>query len=243
MNRFFLSAFCVLSTPALAEALPFNPDRPGFADSTGVAPKGHVITEGGATFFAPAKQERVTVPDLLVRMGLTERLEARLLLPTYNRATFDSSDTVTGFGDAGIGAKFAFEAGPMAFGLVGTLTLPTGSDNYTADTVNGVLGLNFGTPLNDRMSLGGVVGVDLTKNGDDRVLGTFGSLSVGLGFDSAGLYVEAVAVRPDGGPVSKSANLGGTYALSASAQIDASFTLGLEDESHSGINVGTSWLW
>jgi hypothetical protein len=99
---------------------PINTDRPAFADSSVVVPKGSLQIENGFQDTATAGQHTEDLPETLFRYGLADKTELRVSAPDY---VFTS-----GFGDLSAGVKQ--QLGPIHgfdVSVVITLSFPTGA--------------------------------------------------------------------------------------------------------------------
>jgi hypothetical protein len=146
-KHFGLAALALACTSAvrLAQDGPISTDRPGFLFAPTVVPRGRVQVETGLPTYSLFRDsgdeaEAWSLPVAL-RYGLTDALELRASLPTWNEARVESGGAVEradGFGDAELGAKLALAplaGGPLA--LLGSVRLPTGDDAFTTDEVGG----------------------------------------------------------------------------------------------------------
>jgi len=87
-----------------AEGQELVTDRPDFTESAIVIPAKTVQIESGFTWIDESTSEALSGPEVLVRWGLSERLELRIGLPDW----VDPRGGSSGVGDSSIGAKFQF---------------------------------------------------------------------------------------------------------------------------------------
>ena len=156
-NRLTAALVAVVATPlvAAAEEVSFSADRPGFADGTSVVPAFRLQTEAGVTGQFADGANAFSAPELLLRLGLTEWLEARLSAPTFNRVAPEHGKAVSGLGDFGLGVKVAHAfSDALTSSIVAGVSLPTGADAFTSDGVDPEVALNVAYDLNDRFSVG-----------------------------------------------------------------------------------------
>jgi hypothetical protein len=129
----------------LAQEGPISTDRPGFLFAPTVVPRGRLQVETGLPTYALLRDsgdeaEAWSLPAAL-RHGLTDTLELRATLPTWNEARVESGGSAArteGFGDVELGAKLALAplaGGPLA--VLGSVRLPSGADDFTTDAVGG----------------------------------------------------------------------------------------------------------
>jgi len=125
-----------------------NTDRPDFTDVASVVGKGVLQVETGYSYRERSEfgQDVIlqTVPEALLRWGTTDHFEWRLKwdlgytnATIYDRAT-NSSTHIDGVSDISAGFKWAFvdqdDWVPMQT-IVGRLVLPTGSKDFSGNTV------------------------------------------------------------------------------------------------------------
>ena len=209
----FLLGFGLSTGIARAEA-PFNPDRPGFSDSTGVVPQGALMTEVGALLSAQASGATLGGPALLIRGGLTRHLELRVTAPDLLLPLSGEGATVS-VGSTGLGLKGALSVGDVGASLVAMVPVsPAGAlaDGLGAPT----LGVNVAGPAGEVYGWGAnaVLGLDA----DSPSWAGSASLGRGVG-ESGGAYVQA-ALLGGGGAVSPLAGAGGTLMLLPALQLD-----------------------
>src|SRR5690349_10967676 len=94
-------------TSTRAEEVVFAPDRPGFADSTFTVPVGHAQIELGVRANKGDGSGELIGPSMLLRVGLTRHLEARMQAPDVIISKPDDGDARTGVGDMTLGLKLA----------------------------------------------------------------------------------------------------------------------------------------
>ena len=102
-------------------------DRPSFSTGAHIVPELRVQVEGGARQQRIGDTSGYDVGELLVRVGLTNRLEVRAGLPTFAE-TKTGSSKASGFKDTSIGAKILLKSGDKgAVSVLAAAILPTGS--------------------------------------------------------------------------------------------------------------------
>ena len=191
-----------------AQAAEFNPDRPGFSDSTGLVPRGSLMTEAGVALDVADGSSTVSAPALLVRGGLNRHLELRVATPSLSFPLADSAQAAVG--EAAVGLKTAAAVGDIGFSVVGMLpTRPAASveDGLGPPTFNA----NVSAPFAELYSwtLNGVI----TPTDPP---GWAASLAVGRSIgDSGGAYVQGAAL-----PGSALVGIGGTLLLLPQLQLD-----------------------
>ena len=103
------------------------PDRPSFSTGAHIVPAGRVQVEGGASQRRFGDTSGYDVGELLVRVGLSSRIEVRAGLPTYAETKTDGV-RLSGTLDSYIGGKILLKSGDRgAVSVLGSAILPTGS--------------------------------------------------------------------------------------------------------------------
>ncbi|MBI4716211.1 MAG: transporter [Planctomycetes bacterium] len=163
-----------LGDPRTDEDRPLVGDRPDFTESTETIPRGRLQVEGGYTFVHDrAHRRRVhrqSAPELLGRLGLTERWELRLGWSGYDwenvlsrirrdDGRWESMTTIAqGANDMSIGAKVKLcdqaDLRPH-LGLIGQISVPSGSIGLRTGDVDLEVKLLWAYDLTDRFSLAG----------------------------------------------------------------------------------------
>ncbi len=120
---------------ASAAADAVTPDRPGFTNGSDVVPKGRVQVEGGFTrniYSANSGTGHATDgPETLIRTGLNDKTELRIILPNYLWPSGTS-----GFTDGALGIRYKFyqsKDGNTKFAFTPSLSVPL----KTAVTISG----------------------------------------------------------------------------------------------------------
>lgn len=242
MSAALLSALIAItdtSSAAVAEEVPvltISPDRPGFADSTETVPPGHANIELGvrADFDDTLA---FTAPSILLRVGISDFVEARVSAPDVQLALPSGGDPIAGISDLVLGLKAAGGVGEVfSVSAVPYLSFPTGSPEASSGLVEGGLGLNFQLSPFDDFAIGwNIIGAFVASNTlEKRVLATAGGLSFGYQFtDAFGAFVEGYVQYEDEGEVRPSAAGGVTYLVTPRFQIDLSGGSGLTSDSES----------
>jgi hypothetical protein len=107
-----LQVFLLLAASFVAPAggeEPLVTDRPDFTESGLVVGSGVLQLEAGGTYVDVDVEKATSLGELLVRYGITQGIELRLVTLTYLWS--DSPDgTLSGFADSAIGAKIQLDA-------------------------------------------------------------------------------------------------------------------------------------
>lgn len=218
---------------------PIDTDRPDFTDGVHTIPRGHIQLETGYTYQqgrGTAAGHSHSLPEALVRFGLTPRVELRIGENfLVQRANAQNVPSVHGFDDTYLGTKVTATAqrGVMpALSFELKVNLPSGSDAISAHRVlpGGALLLGWETagPWSAGIEAFG------TRTADDHVQAV-GSLSVQYQVASpVQLYGEVFALEPvsagTGTRAEYYADSGVLVLLSNNVQVDARIGVGLNHD-------------
>ena len=213
-------------------------DRPDFTESASVPGGGRIQVEGGWTVEGDEDARAHSLGEILVRIGVGDRFEARIEPLTWISADGgDGADDVDGLDDAGIGFKaMLFDARPpgvpaMAL-LVGT-TLPTGDDDIGEEGWQPEARLALGWDLSELWSLGANAGWGRPEEDGERFDQALGSVALGRAIgERLGAFLELYGLAPagaDGDDDAAYLDGGFTLAFGPDAQLDARAGAGLTD--------------
>ena len=139
---------------------PLITDRPDFTESAFVVGRGTVQLEGGATYGDFGSESITTLPELLVRWGITRSVELRFLTPTYAWIDADGVSN-SGFLGTSLGAKIGLNEGDgdgfwgkTGAGLIVASTVPTGSSAVASSAWQPSVTLSLAWDLSTAVSLG-----------------------------------------------------------------------------------------
>ncbi len=190
-------------------------DRPDFTESPTTVPAGGLQIESGATF---ARGDVWNLPEVLVRWSPFTRAELRLEPPEYQGV-----GETQGVGDFRAGAKV--HLGGFAgwdFGAIGMVSVPTGDDVFTSDTVDPEFILTGGRDLFPGLSLGMQGSIALPEGPDgDRT--EVGNATIVLGAPirpRAGTFFEVLTEVTDGAFPVVTLHHGYTLLISPDRQFD-----------------------
>ena len=239
------------ATSAFADDLrDFCADRPGLNTPTCVIDRGHVAVE---TSFAdwttdkngPVRSDSVVFGSTLVRYGLTDTLELRASWDGYGTSrTRDATAGTTEHDDGGGDIQLSLrqnlrnpDGSGFALAVMPYVTLPAGSDGFSAGDWGAGLFVPVSIELVKNVSLAITPEIDaaVDGDGDGRHL-AFGS-AIGLGFSlpsDTSITVETQFVRdndPDGHSTSALLGLAFAWKPAADLQFDAGVVRGLNDDS------------
>lgn len=251
MNRCLAVAFALIALAAPLAAQNFSgldeplvADRPDFTESPNTVSPGHFQVESGVSLYRVEDEETETLGELLVRIGMGDRLEGRLGIGSFVRIDpgIPGSDRITGYADPYVGIKVRFTEddpdllapGRPVTALLLSTTVPVGDDELTADEWIPIAKLAMGWTLTDRFSLSSNVNYAYALDGDERFHQFGATLSGGVTLtDRIGAYLEYFGFSeegPDGDPTHY-IDGGFTFAVSNDLRLDARAGFGLNDPS------------
>jgi hypothetical protein len=229
----------LLLCPAAAssqEPEPLVTDRPDFTESASVPGGGRIQVEGGWTVEGDDDARAHSLGEILVRIGVGERFEARIEPLTWISSDGgDGADDVDGLDDAGIGFKvMLFDARPpgvpAAAFLLGT-TVPTGDDEIGEEGWQPEARLALGWDLSEPWSLGSNLGWGRPQEDGERFHQALGSVVLGRAIgERLGAFLELYGLAPAGAEGDDDAAYldgGLTLGFGPDAQLDARAGAGL----------------
>jgi hypothetical protein len=214
----------LLGWPAEALAGTIDSDRPGFSTSPETVPAGRLQIEAGYQFTRDRNVDIHTLPFALLRAGLSKRIELRLswngLSWTENRGHFqpDASDM-----SLGLKGQFAEQNGLLpSIGVLGSLSLPTGSGDFTSNRVDPTGGLLWKYKVAADAELFGTVLMSSVTGERGRFFEAANAIGFSIPItDRFGTFVEYFGFyRDGGGGAAQNLNGGFTYLLTDNLQID-----------------------
>ncbi len=213
-------------TSASKATSPISTSRPSFSSPATTLDSGQWQFEGGYQYTSNddggVDSDAHTLPLLLLRTGLTNRLELNLFWSGY--ADVDSGQNqIDGTSDLSLGLSYQLmpDSSQLAVSVFGALSLPVGSDAFSSDEVDPGLGVAWSYALDSGPGLFGTVVANSVSSDDEREtqLGT----AIGVGHalsDRIGSYVEYFSIHSDSSDSAHSVNGGFTYLVSNDLQLD-----------------------
>lgn len=237
-------AACVLmfafGGAAFAEEPAFVTGRPGQTETPIAVPKGYLQIETEIVGYARDKAAGTTSTETSLastafRYGIADGADVELVVPPYVRAHesgLGARDTMDGFGDVTLRARRTFfgeQGDGPAFALIGFVTLPTARDGLGADKVEGGVIATGVAPLSNKASLTLTLGAadvhDGKYEGD-----VYGGANVSFALtDAFGVYVEAFADKTAHDEAAATMDVGTTWLLGSTTQLDAGANFGVTD--------------
>lgn len=243
---------------------PLVTDRPDFTESTDAVPLGRVQIEMGYTFTydreGDERRRDHSAPELLVRIGIAEGWELRIGWAGYAWAQERSGGETRvgrpimeeawsqGANDLSLGfkVKLAEQRGMIPHvGLIGEISVPTGSAGFGSGDVDPCLKLLWAYDLSERLSVAGNVNVGVPTENSHRFVQASGSVTVAVALNERwGTYVEYYGFYPnaDGADCAHYLNGGLTYLVNDNFQFDWRIGAGLNREADDVFTgLGFSW--
>lgn len=216
--------------------VPLSSDRPGYANSTSVAPVLRPITELGATVaWDPDDPTVGTFPDLRIRFGIARWMELRIDAPTV---VFADPFAV---GDLGLALKLGSRvAGSLSVSVIPSVTVPVSSGGAASARLE----LNWSASAG-RVGFGGNLAAGSVPTAMGRRLRGEGSVAVSFkAHPKLGLYAQAFALWTDGEDPRPYAGLGLYARPHPRVQTDLYADVGLTDATTRLIlGAGLTVLW
>ena len=215
----------LLALPAHAQ---ISTDRPDFADSPNTLSTGSIQLETGLTMEFYGDDMVRAIGEPLIRYGLPSSLEVRLGLPSHIGGDVSES----GLSDPSVGVKWTISdfAEDGSFGVIGSLLVPLGDDQFTSDGFDPSIALIASKPLNQRLSLAAQILGAWATAGDDRHLNWTGTVVMGTPIgETMGAFAEIRADAPEIGEERYLAHFGLLKSLNDRIQVDIHGGFGLSD--------------
>jgi hypothetical protein len=242
-----LLLFCCPLSVLGAETGTMSPDRPGISSGTHTVAPGSLYVESGFQYSVNRNgrdAKNYNLPQLVLRTGITDRLEFDLLWAGWNR------DEIQGFGsqnsrsDVSVGGKYRLaQSEGFNLTLFGLLSIPAGTDPSTSDSVDPLLGLLYDFDVTDGVQF--FANAYVNRFEDWNVNVTEQQYMVGLGFSHSqklSSFVEFYTATSNqrGSDGTSIIDGGVTYFPSQDVQFDLSVGLGLNDEASNFLSFGVS---
>lgn len=231
----------LIASPALAQDDDETPsfDRPGIGFSPSTLPRGSVALEWGLPSLERDRDDdgiRSTQysSDLNLRIGLAEHVELQAFSTPFNHLQLKprdgSASSSNGGGDSGLAIKIALPTGSdkHAWALLASTTFATGARDFSDGGTQYALGASYEYSFDDRWS--GALYANATRGAGADAFTWSPSVSVAL-TDTVSSYLEAGFTHTQGEASSAVAGAGVTWMVARTVQLDASFDVGLDNNS------------
>lgn len=179
MRRIAAALLAFTASPALAQSRDLCPERPGLDTPACIVDRGRVLVETAVVDWTLDRQpdsrtDTVLIGDTLVRVGVTDTLEARIGWTPYGHArTRDRQtgaiDRVGQSGDVSLGVKASLlhpDGSSLAVAALPFVTLPVGGNPVGAGAVGAGFLLPVTYALSDTIQLDATPEVDAQPDAD-----------------------------------------------------------------------------
>jgi len=240
--------FLLLATTAitcLAGEESIMADRPGFSTGTYTV-KPHVfnVELGYQHAFSNngSEQSSQSLPLMVLRTGLSEKIEFDLLWDGLNIDKEKNQPTTTSKADVSVGGKYRiYESEQYNFTALGILSLPTGTSPSKSNHVDPLFGLLWDYSLTENTSLFGTIQASSYEVDSSRIYDA--QAAIGASFshtESIGTFVEIYTIVPSKSTLEREHVLDGgvTYLLTQDIQLDFNIGIGLNDSSPHFVGFG-----
>jgi hypothetical protein len=216
---------------------PMRTDRPDFTEGTRAVGSGRWQIEGGYSLVVDDEGgqgvREHTLPEFLLRVGVAPAVELRFGWEGY---TWGPDPVADGLDDARLGVKIHLleqEGLVPDFGVIGEVSLPTGSGQRGSDSLDPAVKLLWAYDLGERAGIAGNLNFAWASGEDGgRDLETGASLSLSYDWtERLGTFWEYVGIFPLEARRDEehTLGLGATFTITADLQLDASVAFGLND--------------
>jgi hypothetical protein len=214
-----------------ASQVPIVTDRPDFTESSLVVPARSTQIESGFTWTRDSSGDKsLSGPEILARIGMSERLELRLGMPNYNWIDSRGLPQSRGWDDLYLGVKY--QLGPTSDGtglaLIPAVFVPVGREGIRSEAVSPELKFVWSRELPADKALSGMIYIAGPEVNGKRVDLLQHTISIGLPVaEKLGMFIEHVLNVSRGAYPSQMLHSGFTYQPRSNTQFDVHFGFGL----------------
>ena len=225
-------------------------DRPDITESAIVVPKASLQAENGLTWTNDHLDNLVTLCQTLLRLGVSDRTELRLTLPSYSLG-LSRGPSSSGATDISVG--FKQQLGPLPGGIdlsvIVATSVPSGSADKTTHRLDPFLKIPWSREVGNGWSIGGMASIFWpTEEGKRNLIlePTF-VLQRDLS-KSLDVFAEYGGDYAQHGGAKQTIHFGTAYRINSTNQVDFHFGFGLSSSTpHQFFAVGYSFridrLW
>jgi len=204
-------------------------DRPDITESAVVVPKASLQAENGLTWTNDHLDNLVALCQTLLRLGLSDRTELRLTLPSY------SLDMSRGLGSSGvsdISVGFKQQLGPLPGGfdlsLIVATSVPSGTRDKTTHRLDPFLKVPWSRELGNGWSIGGMASIFWPTEDGKRNLTWEPTFVIQCDLSRAlDVFAEYGGDYPQHGGARQTIHFGTAYRINSTNQLDFHFGFGL----------------
>ena len=208
-------------------------DRPDVTESSLVIPKGSVQFENGITWTKNHGDQVLDLSETLIRVGLLNRTEIRLVVPNYI-ANLTRSSAPAGFSDIAIGMKQQLGPLPGHFDLsvIVAVSLPTGAARVSSHGFDPFVKFPWSRDLRNGRSIGGMQSLFWNTQGAKRNLTWEATFNLEKEITNrCSVFVEYAGDFPRLSGSQQIAHLGAAYRITRTQQLDSHVGFGLSPNS------------
>jgi len=228
LSLVFLASLSLSACATMGNRDALVSDRPDFTEATALVDRGHVQVEAGSTFSRETETRVASHGEVLMRAGLSRRLELRVAGNSFVQERNDEFQQ-SGVQDASLGVKMRLFDAPESrswrpeVSVIAHSTVPTGARIYRSQRAQPEVKVLTAWSLTDRLAFSSNFNVGRPYDGVRSFTEYAGSGSLGFAATGRiGVYAEAFAFAPQDGSkvVSKYVNSGFTFLFSPDVQLD-----------------------
>ena len=210
---------------------PIVTDRPDFTESSVVVPKGSIQIESGLTWTEESRRStNLSLPEVLIRFGMTERFELRLGLPNQNWINSDGNPQLQGWDDLYVGFKYQLgsTSDGTDFAIIPAAYFPVGQTGIRSEVVSPEIKFCWAREICGGNSLSGMFYFYLIEIDGRQVTPLQHTISLGLPVsENVGMFIEHILDMSNGEQPSQLLHLGFTFQPRPTVQFDFHFGFGL----------------
>ena len=204
-------------------------DRPDITESAIVVPKASLQAENGLTWTNDHLDNLVALCQTLLRLGLSDRTELRLTLPSYSLG-FPRRLGSSGVTDISIGFKQQLGPLPSGFDLsmIVATSVPTGTAGRTTHRLDPFLKVPWSRELGNGWSIGGMASIFWPSEESRRNLILEPTFVLQRDLSrSLDVFAEYGGDYPQHGGAKQTIHFGTAYRINSTNQVDFHFGFGV----------------
>ena len=203
-------------------------DRPDQTESSSTIPSGSIQIETGILLdeIGNCSEKELYIPNTLFRIGLTEKIELRILNQIIHKINTGQSNS--GINDIEFGAKIQLlkkENISTEIAFLSHLIIPTASNIFSLKEIGVINKLCFSQETNSKIGIGYNIGYNYFENNNDDF-----TYSLVFGYtltNKINVFVEPYGEITEFEDHLSNINMGLTYLLADNMQLDYSFGTGI----------------
>ncbi|SRR5579859_5219546 len=206
---------------------PIDTDRPDSPDDSATVPPGSLQIETGAGVLRGGGVTSLDAPETRLRLGIQSCTEVVVDLPDYTHAFGQGA---RGFGDAAAGIKHQFDGLPEPFQLwaAAGVALPTGARAVAGRGAQPYVQVPASVELEEGVTLAAQYVATFHPGDIETATDHQASLDLECDLtDTLGMFVEYTGTYRHGSAPSNTADLGASYRLDQTHQLDILLGKGL----------------